>query len=238
MKAKKFLSIVLSLVMAVSAMAMFAVSASADSIADTAKSLDSGKLITIPLSYPKQDADYKIKVSKAGTLKINVSSQFSFTDVYVYDSVGKYVRADSQTEKIGTIARMNSGDFLEFRWQSSMEKAEGSAKYTVSKGTYYIRIHNGTTSEKKVKFKATFPSDDSSADVKLTQFTLEMKKGDTVQLGTLLSGNSDDNVVWKSSKTSVAKVSATGKITAQAKGSAAITATLGDSSLKIQVNVK
>ncbi|MBQ9382756.1 MAG: Ig-like domain-containing protein, partial [Ruminiclostridium sp.] len=47
----------------------------------------------------------------------------------------------------------------------------------------------------------------------------------------------DDNVAWKSDKTSVAKVSATGKITAQAKGTATITATIGGSSMKIKVKV-
>ncbi len=93
------------------------------------------------------------------------------------------------------------------------------------------------TDDGKVSIKATYPSNDSSSDVKITSFTLEMKKGDTIQLGTLLSADTDDNVTWKSSKTAVAKVSATGKITAQSKGSATITASIGDSSVKIQVNV-
>ncbi len=65
-----------------------------------------------------------------------------------------------------------------------------------------------------------------------------MKAGSTLQLGTALSASTDDNVAWKSSKTSVAKVSATGLVTAKAAGTATITATIGDSSQKIDIIVK
>ena len=88
--------------------------------------------------------------------------------------------------------------------------------------------------------KPSFPSDDasdSSSGVKLTNLTMTMKVGDTIQLGADLSAKTDDNITWKSSKTSVAKVSAVGKVTAQAKGTAVITASLGSSSLAIKIIV-
>ena len=64
-----------------------------------------------------------------------------------------------------------------------------------------------------------------------------MKVGDKIQLGTALSASTDDNVAWKSSKTSVAKVSATGLVTAKAAGTTTITATIGSSTQKIDIKV-
>ena len=235
---KKLLSIVLSLVMAVSAMTVFAVSASAEeSIAKTAKSINSGEWVSKTLSESNSPIDYKIKVSESGTLKINYSFERNRTILRVYDSSGKVVPFNSVLVTTGDKYGTSDKQRLELLWADTLKKAAGTVKYSVSKGTYYIRIERYSTDEGKASIKATFPSADAASDVKITSFTLEMKKGDTIQLGTLLSASTDDNVMWKSSKTSVAKVSATGKITAKAKGSATITASVDDSTMKIQVNV-
>ena len=59
---KKFLSILLSLVMAVSTMAMFAVSASAESIAKTAVKAESGKTYSKNYGGDYEYYDYKFVV--------------------------------------------------------------------------------------------------------------------------------------------------------------------------------
>ena len=56
-------------------------------------------------------------------------------------------------------------------------------------------------------------------------------------LGALVSP-SGEAVMWTSSKTSVATVSSSGKVTAKAKGSATITAKCGTSTQKIKIIVK
>ena len=63
----------------------------------------------------------------------------------------------------------------------------------------------------------------AQAAVKLNASTLQMFVGDTYQLK--LTGTSK-KVTWKSSKSSVAKVSSKGLVTAKGKGSATITATI------------
>ena len=238
MKAKRFLSVILSIVMAVSVMTVFAVNASAEeSIEKTAKSISSGKWVTKMMTVNNDPIDYKIKVSEDGILKINYSFERSRTTLYVYDSNGNTVKNSNVTTTAGKKYETSDHLRLELEWANTLKKATGTVKYNVSKGTYYIRLKKYYTDDGKVSIKATFPSASSSSDIKITSFTLEMKKGDTLQLGTLLSADTDDNVTWKSSKTSIAKVSATGKITAKAKGSAVITASIGSSTMKIQVNV-
>lgn len=234
---KKFLSILLSLAMAVTAMAAFAVSSSASGIADTAKSIKSGEWNTVQLSYSQQEADFKVKVSEEGKLKINISSKFNWTEIYVYDAGGNYIRADSQSASVGDVHRINGGDYLEYYANSAMEKAEGKATYSVLKGTYYIRMRNGSTATDTAKIKITYPSADGSSDTKVSYLSVTLAKGSTLQLGAVLSDGKDGTAEWSSSKTSVATVNSKGKVTAKAKGTAIITAKAGDSSVKIKVKV-
>ena len=75
----------------------------------------------------------------------------------------------------------------------------------------------------------------AQAAVKLNASALQMFVGDTYQLK--LTGTSK-KVTWKSSKSSVAKVSSKGLVTAKGKGSATITATINKkSSYKCKVTV-
>ncbi|MBR4096036.1 MAG: Ig-like domain-containing protein [Oscillospiraceae bacterium] len=91
--------------------------------------------------------------------------------------------------------------------------------------------------DSKTSITFTYPQDksESSDSAKITSFTATLKKGSTLQLGTILSG--EGTVKWSTSKKSVATVTSKGKITAKAKGTAVITAKTGDSSMKITIKV-
>ena len=239
MKAKKILGILLSLAMAVTAFAAFAVNASAESIENSAKSVTNGKTYTTTLEKGSwvqsgKPVDYKITATKAGTLTLNITSYSKTVYINVYDKDGNNISEDSHKVTTGSV---NNGCI----WDSTMEKFVGKRTFPVKKGTYFIRIQRGDSyGNGKFIVKFSFPSSSSSdsSDVKINNLTLTLKAGSTLQLGTALSASTDDNVAWKSSKTSVAKVSATGLVTAKAAGTATITATIGDSSQKIDIIVK
>ncbi len=129
MKAKRFLSVILSLVIAVSAMAVFAVSASAEeSIENTAKSISSGKWVTKMMTDKNDPIDYKIKVSEDGILKINYSFERSRTTLYVYDSNGNTVKNSSVTTNVGKKYETSDHLKLELEWANTLKKATGTVK--------------------------------------------------------------------------------------------------------------
>ena len=239
MKAKKFLSILLSLVMAVTAFAAFAVNASAADI----NSLPSGtqKTISLPKKYSENGETYKITLNKSGKLNFTIISNIYSFAIEVRNLQDKKIRAEKVKDTLGT-SEIYLSDETVCSWNSIEKKYKGTVTYSLDKGTYYVKMFkmNGSSYEvsDKVTFKVSYPSSDNSSDVKINNLTLTMKVGDKIQLGTALSASTDDNVAWKSSKTSVAKVSATGLVTAKAAGTATITATIGDSSQKIDIIVK
>ena len=253
MKTRKFLSVLLALAMAITTMAVFAVSASAADLFEST-AVKSGKTTSFMLKDMEELSDFKFVATEAGTLKISLRTDIEVTRILVFNSNGTLQKPTKYKATSGEITwneQDSKENMLRCKWQESTKLFLGTATYKVNKGKYYIRIQRGSRSSfigdyncegaGNVKLTATYPSDGgsdgSSSGVSITNFALTMKVGDTIQLDADLSAKSDDNVAWKSDKTSVAKVSATGKITAQAKGTATITATIGGSSMKIKVKV-
>lgn len=239
MKMKKILSTLLAAAIAITTLAVFAVSASAADV----KKLESGKQYNISLVKQYDKATYKLTVNKSGKLKVTVSSTLKLTDIYVTDNNNNRIKPDKIKDDLGESKTSGyywgavSGDGLE---PSKMEgKYKGVITYSVSKGTYYLQFSKGWAGDNnKLSFIATYPSADSSSEVKINGISLTLKAGDTLQLDADLSASTDDNVSWKSSDTSVAKVSPTGLVTAKKKGTAVITASIGSSSFKITIKVK
>lgn len=231
MKVKKIVGLFLSAVMAVTATAVFTVSASAESIAKTAKAAESGK--TYSANIKSDYGDYKFDVSEEGTLKLTVYSYITVIGIQLLDKSGDYVKPSSASSSEGDL--LGYGQEHRLVWSSAMEDGKASFKYNVEKGTYYLRlIPRGYSG--KVSFKATFPTAEEESKITFTSFVLPMKVGDTITLGTDLS-DTTQTITWKSSKTSVATVTKKGKITAKAAGTATITATVGSTVLKIMVKV-
>lgn len=225
-----------ALVAAVMAITAFAVTASADSIYDTAKEITSGKENKVTGVGYIDCVDYKVKVTKSGMLSLNVTAGFEYGNLWVYDSEGNALSYESY-EMISGEMRSTDNQKLYMRWNSATEKIKLKADYSVSKGTYYIRLRHesGGAGDNKVSLTATFPSATVSK-AKISYLTLKVSQGDVAELGTVLSGSG--LVEWTSSKTSVATVNSSGKVTAKAKGSAIITAKCGSSKQKIKIIVK
>ena len=228
---KKILAAALAAAMA---FVMLAVPAGAESIADTAKAIKSGKSYSAILPSNDNTADYKITVSKSGTLKLDIVSVISKSCVYVYDSDGNKVTSIKTEATSGDIYKAGYKS-TECWWNSTIEKFKGSISYSVNKGTYYIRVSRAwnTYGSGDVTLTATFPSSDSSSTSSSPYLTLEVKKGSSVQLGTTISG-----ATWSTSKKSVATVSSSGKVTAKKKGSAIITAKVNGTTIKVKIKVK
>lgn len=225
-----------ALVAAVMAVTAFAVTASADSIYDTAKEITSGKENKVTGVGSGSCVDYKVKVTKSGTLNLNITAGFKWGYLWVYDSEGNALSYESY-EMISGEMNSTNDQRLYMTWNKATEKIKIKASYSVSKGTYYIRFQNAYSSygDQKVSLTATFPSG-AVSKAKISYLTLKVSKGAVAELGTVMSGSG--KVEWTSSKASVASVNSNGRVTAKAKGSAIITAKCGTSKQKIKIIVK
>lgn len=239
---KKIAAILSAAVIAVTAAASMAVTVGADSIANTATAITSGKAVSTILPSYGDTADYKITVKSAGTLKLSVESQMREAYVYVYDSDGNRLSTIAKTTASGDCNGI--GGYTHYMsWNSTIEKYKGTVSYSVKAGTYYIRFVRGgsSTGNGKLTFTATYPSGTSSSgsssasNAKVYYIVLYLEKGDRLSLGATITKGA--KVTWKSSNTSVASVSSSGKLTAKGKGSAIITAKCGSSSKTIKVIV-
>ncbi|MBQ9460729.1 MAG: Ig-like domain-containing protein [Clostridia bacterium] len=238
-KFKKMTAVLLSVGLFV---CCFAVQAGAESIADTAKAFSSGDTKTIKYEGNKEvTSDYSVKLSKKGKIVISISSSgVSNLYVYIYDENGEKYVPDASNFSSGRVYNSIRG-IAQCSWNKTVEKLKGTLTYNdMEKGTYYIRfekqyIWGGSSgSSGKATIKITYPSSESSSGSKLSCVTIPMKVGDAMQLSTD-AGTS--GITWSSSKSSVATVSSSGKVTAKKAGTAVITAKSGSSTAKIQIKV-
>lgn len=233
---KRLAAVISAVVIAVSATASMAVTAGADSIADTAKAISSGKSVTTTLKLGKP-GDYKISVTNSGKLVINLDANMNSMLVYLYDSDGQWQDSTDIKETSGSIFQSNE-ICTRCYWNSTIEKCKGSITYLVTKGTYYLRFKNTSNSldengSGKLNFTATYPSTTSKA--KFKYLTLNLSRGYAISLGADTTGSAE--VTWKSSKPSVATVSSTGKVTAKSTGTTIISAKCGKTTKKIKIIV-
>lgn len=145
----------------------------------------------------------------------------------------EFIDYDKITCTTGSERHQNKG-YARLSCDSNLLKSKATLEYNLKKGTYYVRAVGEAYSyvHGKTSISFSYPQDE---DAKITSFTVTLKKGDTLQLGTILSGDGD--VTWSTSKKSVATVTSKGKVTAKGKGKAVTTAKTGNSSMKITINV-
>jgi len=163
--------------------------------------------------------------------------------IALYTSDGQGIPMTKRSTTAGTWFS-NHPFWCGLTWNSTSKISKGVIEYKgLSKGTYYIRVNNENNPESPINdctIKATFPDGSASASNEIKDVTFEqtLKKGQSIQLGASLTpADGTGAISWKSSKTSVATVSATGKITAVGKGTAVITCTAGKGSAKIIIKV-
>ena len=236
---KKVAAAFVAAVMAVSAFAAITVTAGADSIYDTAKEIKSGveNKVTGIVSGGNVSVDYKVKVTKNGTLTLNINAGIHEAYLYVYDSDGNLLSYENYEMTSGEM-KSTSNQRLNMSWNSATEKIKMKATYSVSKGTYYIRLKRDTwwsNGDGKVSLTATFPTATVSK-AKINYLTLKVYEGDTIELGTVMTGSG--SVSWSSSKTSVATVNSSGKVVAKKSGFTIITAKCGTSKQRIKIIVR
>lgn len=240
---RKIAALCTAAAIAVSAAAATVMTAGAESIADTAKAISSGKTYSYTFPGSTDYTDYKITSSGKGTLSVKIEGSIQNIYLQVFDENFNKVSLADDKITTGTYAKSGTGLIITscYQWNDIAEKLNITANWMVNKGTYYIRIsnvhdyyyqrpHSGT-----VNITATYPTAAKKATI--SYITITLKKGDTLSLGAALSGGSG-TVTWKSSKPSVATVSTSGKITAKNSGSTIITAKCGTSSKKIKIIVK
>lgn len=235
---KKIAAVITTAAIALSAMVITSATAGADSIYDTATSISSGKAVSTTLYSAGNCADYKVKVTEKGLLKLNVTAEMSTLHIYIYDTNGDKIELADREVSSGKCSKYNisEGDGTYCTWNSTVERFIGTVNYQVSKGDYYIRFKRyGSTGNGKLSFTATFPST-TAPTTKISYLTLELTKGTSIKLGAVVTPTGS-TVTWKSSNSSVATVSSTGKVTAKTKGSAIITAKSGTSTQKIKIIV-
>lgn len=243
---KKMLCGVMAAVMMVTALC---IPASAADDYEKAKLVDSGKKVSFTTKYNEYTNDgkgwgtgipniYKVQLSKAGTLKLTVVSQTGSIFVQVLDKdATEYIDYDKM-ESITGIAQHHHDGYAWVHCDSNLKKSKTVLEYKLKKGTYFVSVLGSSNCEinGKTSISFSYPQAEKKSDAaEITSFEISLKKGDSLQLGAILSGDGD--VKWSTSKKSVATVSSKGKITAKAKGSAVITAKVGNSSRKITVKV-
>lgn len=222
MKFKKLLAVMLA---AVTFALTAAVTVSADSIFDTAKSIDSGKKVTKTLKKG-ESMDYKITPTQKGTATVKVTSKTNYFDFFVYNEDGE----DVAFEEKATKGWSSSGSHY---WNSDAGCYIGTLSFDVKANkTYYIKIRRGSySSNGSGKIEATFKYPSEPVE-ETALMSVTLKKGDTLQLGANGSG-----AKWSTSQKSVATVSGSGLVKAVKKGKAVITLKCGSKSQKIEIVV-
>lgn len=103
-------------------------------------------------------------------------------------------------------------------WRNGWRDSISGTNYEA--GTYYISLW-GTLSPTKTETITYFANFTPTANSSI-EICIPLKKGKSVQLGTIFTNSKDKKVTWSSSKKSVAAVSSTGKVTAKKKGTTII----------------
>lgn len=230
---KKFLAAFLAAALTA---AMLVVSAAAADFSSV-KSLESGKKTTVKLIEDGDYVNYKIKITKSGTLSVKLNSYMSALYVFAADSDEVPMKIYDVKSNTGYGSYRGSDHTAVQLWYNSdMGFYSGTISWKVKKGTYYIRLmcdSYGRNTDRKVTFTATYPSSGSKQSSPV--LTINAKKGSTIEFGV---ADTNSNIEWSSSKKSVATVDRNGKVTVKGTGSAIITAKTGKKLLKIKIIVE
>lgn len=211
-KARKLLALIMTAVLMLTAVS---VTSFAD-VYDDAVAIDSGETATGKLTSGGSYLSYEFTAKSSGMLTLSLSIALSYSEISIFDEDGTCLNVEEIITKSGSIYNGGEGhDYIGGKWNSSSERFTTTAKYKVSKGTYYIKIYRGTykSGSGTVKLTATYPTK-SAKDFSYVGITF--KKGETMQLQAVDADSSQ--VTWKSSKKSVASVTSKGKVTAKKKG--------------------
>ncbi|MCM1333893.1 MAG: Ig-like domain-containing protein [Bacteroides sp.] len=189
----------------------------------------------------RRTAEYTLPVAEAGELRIDLNAEAASVYLTVYAPDGEPLPPSGEERSLGrTTERPDGALWLE--WDGDAERFAGSVVYPVKKGTYRIVLRRPWYGRGggSLSFTATYPASPPPGTARLDHFTFIFERWTRLRLGTVLSGESGDpaeEVVWTSSDPSVVSVSPSGKLTCKKRGTATVTATLGDGKLKLKLKI-
>ena len=213
--ARKFLAMLLTAAIAVSGLAVTGVTAVAKGMFDDAVEIEALELVSINFNETGDGEYYEIVLPKPGDITIRAAK--ANCKVILMDATGKEIESHT---------------WCSWNGQTIYNCADDYKK--LDKGKYYIYV----IAEREEAFVSDL-SYSFSPDKKATiSFSTTLKKGDTLQLGSVTE-NYDGKVTWLSTKKSVATVSAKGLVTAKKAGTTYIRAQLDNGDyVEIKVVVK
>ena len=188
-----------------------------------------------------------IKGVKKGSAKITCkvgSKTKAVYEVEVVSAPGEVTLDKSSVtlgvkESVTLTPTIPEGTHASFTWSSkdkSVATVTKAGKITgkkAGKTTVTVKTHNGKTAQVTVRVKK------APGKVTLNKSSATMNTGDSLQLKATLPSNTYSKITWSSSDKTVAKVSASGKVTAVAVGTATITAkTFNDRKATCKVTVE
>lgn len=226
---------------ALAVLATASMMASAGAIENTATAITSGTTYKCEFIGDWEYSDYKINVSSSGTISVKLDSTLKYAELELFDSDFNYVYISDYSITSGKIRSGGSGSaYIDLLWNDVGEKIAITTIWNVTKGTYYLRLHNNygtginhSWRSGKANVTATYPTNTSTA--KINYITINLEQGDTLSLGASITGNG--TVTWKSSNTYSVTVTQSGKITAKNPGTSIITAKGGKTNKKVKINV-
>jgi|GEM_PF-1193450 len=217
-----------------------AITGKSDSVGGIVGNTYSKATLTNCLNTGKITSDGYYTGGIAGTSNCYLTSCYS-TAGSIIGTAGKdaYMK-NCATGGSSAVGKLESGSLAagktnvpkeDFKKQSTYKGFDFSKTWAISSnvnnGYPYLR-----SMSKVFGVSSTGTSGNTTTDVDVT---ISLKKGNTLQLGTLLSVT---NAAWSSSNSSVAAVDKNGKVTAKKKGTAVITAKAGSATKKIKIIVE
>ncbi len=197
---------------------IFTIDGKAATLAEEAKQTVSfGKTNTIDIKT-KEMTTIKVVMKQNGTFELDFKPMaIQGLNAQLYDGknnlLGEYSKANSATS---VLSLKNFG-------RSSMNA-----------GTYYLRVW--TDSEEGVGTYTYFARQTAIKNA-MIEICISLKKGQSLQLGTIISNSKNKTVKWSTSNKNIVTVSQTGKVVAKKKGTVTIKAD-NSSGLVAKIKVK
>jgi uncharacterized protein YjdB len=224
---KRKISIFMAMVMVLSLLT--AIPANAQAISETARDLQMNREVTFYLGNSNNPNDYKFTTNSKGKLTLSVDSTGSVTRIQMFNSNGIRISPTSNEIITGTWDGWNYNNNL--HWNRTVQRANGTFVFDlIEADTYYFRFTG--ESGKPCTIRATF-TPEGGRTASEPMFTITVPVNGRIRLGTTSSAD----VTWASSRTAVATVSQTGVVRAVARGTTDITATVGNTTLRIRIRV-
>lgn len=164
------------------------------------------------IKFGEYDSVY-LSDNKITTVKLVLNEPGSFELNFKPSSV-RFMNAELYDEENNMLGEMPISRYI-----SSLVPSEMNIRYDLDAGTYYLRMWVDFSQDAgNYTFLATqYTSNDSWLEI-----CIKLKKGKSLELGTVFYNSKNRKVKWKSSKKKVVSVNSKGKIKAKKRGTAII----------------